>query len=487
MSRQPAPASLRIDQNVATVTGADDSLKSINTTILSARAIVAVASNNSLYMLRKEATDAPSGDDIVAPNSANWPGRWFKISSGSGSTGATGATGSTGTTGATGVTGAGTTGATGATGPGAGATGATGSTGATGATGPGVGATGATGATGSTGATGTGGSDFAPIQQVRFYDADYVGTQSGSIAQPYNDFAGFWAEMAAAGRWTFELMNGDITVDEQPPSLDSTTILTLKGQSRDSTVLDTLTIVQTINSPQIVLQDVTIDAMVLGGGYSLQAVNCVIGSIAQGITSFLGTMELIDCEIEGNIDLGGDSNTLNMSNVRFTGGSSVICASGTWSDVQLPSGMTITFSGSLVCLDVTGSSGITYNGGIGSQLSLDYPSWYPAAFSTDVTISALFPELRSQGAVNLGGTTTVQPNAILDISLGAIALLADGAYVECQVVGPNDAEADKVGVIRSYTSGNVVHVVVRNFTATTANITNLLIHVIGNVDLPKSL
>lgn len=79
MSLQSAPAELRILNPVATVTGVQDSLASINTTKLPDRAIVQVASNDSQYQLRKFSTAAPSGDDIVAPAQGG-PGRWFKFS-----------------------------------------------------------------------------------------------------------------------------------------------------------------------------------------------------------------------------------------------------------------------------------------------------------------------------------------------------------------------------------------------------------------------
>jgi hypothetical protein len=74
--RNKTPA-LRISTTVDTISGADDSVKSINTTLLDKRAIVACAENNSLYMLRKESTATESLPDIVAPNGANWPGRWY--------------------------------------------------------------------------------------------------------------------------------------------------------------------------------------------------------------------------------------------------------------------------------------------------------------------------------------------------------------------------------------------------------------------------
>lgn len=72
---QSFPADLRILNYVATVFGADDSLESINTHKVMDRAIIAVKSNDSLYMLRKESTQSPSGNDVVEP--AAGPGRWF--------------------------------------------------------------------------------------------------------------------------------------------------------------------------------------------------------------------------------------------------------------------------------------------------------------------------------------------------------------------------------------------------------------------------
>jgi len=77
MSQSPkSPPALRLLLTVDTVLGAGDSLESINTQLVMDRALVAVAQNNQLYMLRREATDAPSGTTIVEP--ASGPGRWFK-------------------------------------------------------------------------------------------------------------------------------------------------------------------------------------------------------------------------------------------------------------------------------------------------------------------------------------------------------------------------------------------------------------------------
>lgn len=81
MSKQSFPAALRILQEVATLAGADDSLAAINTNIVSDRAIVAVAANNSLYMLRKDSVVAASSPNIIAPTSDS-PGRWFLYGAG---------------------------------------------------------------------------------------------------------------------------------------------------------------------------------------------------------------------------------------------------------------------------------------------------------------------------------------------------------------------------------------------------------------------
>jgi hypothetical protein len=72
-----APAQLRILQPVATILGARDSLEAINTEPLPDHAIVQAVSNSQQYQLRKTSTDAPVGDDIVAPAQGG-PGRWFK-------------------------------------------------------------------------------------------------------------------------------------------------------------------------------------------------------------------------------------------------------------------------------------------------------------------------------------------------------------------------------------------------------------------------
>lgn len=72
---QSFPAALRIVQSVATLAGADDSLASINTNLLSPNAIVLVQENNKLYVLRKTSTAAASSPNIIAPSAG--PGRWF--------------------------------------------------------------------------------------------------------------------------------------------------------------------------------------------------------------------------------------------------------------------------------------------------------------------------------------------------------------------------------------------------------------------------
>src|SRR5882672_4735098 len=75
-----SPPSLRILQFVSLVLGDPDSLEAINTKLVMDRGIVAVKENNSLYMLRREAVDAPSGTTIVAPSAG--PGRWFLYAAG---------------------------------------------------------------------------------------------------------------------------------------------------------------------------------------------------------------------------------------------------------------------------------------------------------------------------------------------------------------------------------------------------------------------
>lgn len=84
---QSFPAELRILVTVATLAGASDSLESINTTILMDRCLVACKANNSLYILEKDSVAAPSPPDIVAPASANWPGRWALYAPGGGGSG----------------------------------------------------------------------------------------------------------------------------------------------------------------------------------------------------------------------------------------------------------------------------------------------------------------------------------------------------------------------------------------------------------------
>jgi hypothetical protein len=78
---QSFPAVLRIAQSVTTLAGAQDSLASINTTLFSPLAIVAVIANNSLYILHKDSTATADGSNVVAPAQGG-PGRWFKYSGG---------------------------------------------------------------------------------------------------------------------------------------------------------------------------------------------------------------------------------------------------------------------------------------------------------------------------------------------------------------------------------------------------------------------
>lgn len=81
-----SPPALRILQFVDTALGGSGSLQGINTTLVMDRGIIAAKDQNSLYMLRREATDAPSGTDIIAPADGS-PGRWFKYPTASASTG----------------------------------------------------------------------------------------------------------------------------------------------------------------------------------------------------------------------------------------------------------------------------------------------------------------------------------------------------------------------------------------------------------------
>lgn len=76
------PADLTILTPRATLSGADDSIASINTTEYSDGAIVMLKSNYTLYQLRKGSTDAQSLPNIVAPAQGG-PGRWHRLAPGS--------------------------------------------------------------------------------------------------------------------------------------------------------------------------------------------------------------------------------------------------------------------------------------------------------------------------------------------------------------------------------------------------------------------
>lgn len=76
---------VRLQGSRATVTGAENSLESINTFELDDGCIVIIKSNLSEYVLDKLSVAAPSGDDIVAPAQGG-PGRWFKYPTGGGAT-----------------------------------------------------------------------------------------------------------------------------------------------------------------------------------------------------------------------------------------------------------------------------------------------------------------------------------------------------------------------------------------------------------------
>lgn len=80
-----SPPALRILQFVDAVLGDGNSLESLNTQLVMDRAIVSAKDNNSLYMLRRESVESPSGTDVVAPSAG--PGRWFRypVASGGGS------------------------------------------------------------------------------------------------------------------------------------------------------------------------------------------------------------------------------------------------------------------------------------------------------------------------------------------------------------------------------------------------------------------
>jgi hypothetical protein len=71
-----APPALRTLAPRSLVTPGGDSLEGINTTELPDGASVFVLSNRFNYRFNRTSTNAPSGDDIVAPGGG--PGRWFK-------------------------------------------------------------------------------------------------------------------------------------------------------------------------------------------------------------------------------------------------------------------------------------------------------------------------------------------------------------------------------------------------------------------------
>ncbi len=172
-----ASVALRLMGSRATLLGPENSLESINTTLLDDGAFCYVVAEHLHYELHRDDTTMPSPPAVIAPSAG--PGRWVPATGGS--QGFQGSQGSQGSQGAQGTQGAGFQGAQGAQGgtgvqgaqgtQGAGFQGAQGATGTQGSQGSqgaqgtqGAGFQGAQGAQGNTGAQGTQGTQGAGFQ-----------------------------------------------------------------------------------------------------------------------------------------------------------------------------------------------------------------------------------------------------------------------------------------------------------------------------------
>jgi len=407
---QSFPAELRIVNDVATISGADDSLESINTAKLAHRSVVAVAANNSLYMLRKESTDAPSGDDIVEPVAG--PGRWFKYAAGS--TGATGSTGSTGATGASGATSGiigptGTTGATGSTGATgattAGPTGATGSTGATGATGATV-----TGATGATGATGSAAA-FLPIQNERWLDPAFAGTPNGSIATPYTALSSFVTNIANRNDgWELTFPGTTVAAGATITDVVTSPHVVFQGLN-DKSVITGVTIAAQSGVPIFEFRDMTVPTMSIGASsMGLVGRNTTFTAITNPGTMSAG-VRLVNCTLgASNFEVAGT--TLQMDGGSVTG--SVSFQTGIFKNVAFSNGITITpGGGKTTFIGCDFGTGITIANTNVPNIELDPYSWdnYVDSAVTFAGTLVLSPAILVNWHVSITGASVSGGNA----------------------------------------------------------------------------
>jgi hypothetical protein len=188
---------------------------------------------------------------------------------------------------------------------------------------------------------GSGGGDFAPTQNVRFYDASFSGTPNGSIAKPWTTFAAFNAEVLAAGggsNWQLSLpAAGNISVDENIPDVGAR--IAYQGVSQLSTYLEDFHVVNQSGFPLYTFRDLSLQQLTLdGGNIQIEAYDSSV-CFSTGGGTVQGSCKLYNCGVTNDCDVGDQ--TLYANGSRFTDGLNVKFSTGRFEDCFFDDGTNI--------------------------------------------------------------------------------------------------------------------------------------------------
>ena len=321
-------------------------------------------------------------------------------------------------------------------------------------------------------------SSFAPIQNVRFYDAAFAGTPNGSIAQPYVLFQTFWDEVDASppdSSWELMLPAGPITVDApQMPDFGDNQNIALQGAmalmtQSGGTELDSLNTGFQTGSLSLQLHDLSIADLRLNGSESVRAFNCRLSSVSQGGT-YSGTMSLYGCRIADF----STSAVLNLYDCTIGAGATVQLNGGDWSDVVIEDSVSVTFesSGTMTLKDVTFGASCFFGTSGGGTLNLDEYSWsqiisLPVTTNTNLSIRPL-PTVMT--AIFLSGPI-IGPGQSSDVDCGLALIMAEwtstGGLITADY-GPTPPNFPDVIISYAYVANDSrVHIVLRNTSLTT--------------------
>ncbi len=143
-----------------------------------------------------------------------------------------------------------------------------------------------------------GSASIEPHQQVRFLDTNFVGTPTGSIAEPFVDPDDFFAEVALPGGWALMLPADDVG-DFNIPDLDGVPVA-LIGVMQTASAIGSIPIAA--QNAVLTLRDLTAGTISFGAGLlTLSAENCTLNFVeASGTVT--GTVRFVNCRLNSHIN-----------------------------------------------------------------------------------------------------------------------------------------------------------------------------------------